>query len=160
MADITVLFIFVVLMLPGLLGIVLPILPGVPYMMVVALTYGLVTHFHTLSGTPLYILGGIALVSLVIDYYSGIAGARIGGASKQSVQAGFIGMIIGTVLFPPFGGLAGLAAGVLIMEAIRSKDRSRAVRAAAGSILGVMAGSCINGALGILFIILFVTFSI
>ena len=82
MADITVLFIFVVLMLPGLLGIVLPILPGVPYMMVVALTYGLVTHFHTLSGTPLYILGGIALVSLVIDYYSGIAGARIGGASK------------------------------------------------------------------------------
>ena len=69
-------------------------------------------------------------------------------------------MIIGTVLFPPFGGLAGLAAGVLIMEAIRSKDRSRAVRAAAGSILGVMAGSCINGALGILFIILFVTFSI
>lgn len=160
MSDLALLCIFTVLMAPGLLGIVLPIIPGIPYMFIMALTYALVTGFRTLHVTPLMVLGGLTALSILIDYYSGLYGARIGGASRESIRAGLGGMLLGTVILPPFGGIALMVLAVLASEAIQNHGRNRAVRAAAGTILGVMGGSCINGAIGILFIVLFVTFAI
>lgn len=149
-----------VLMLPGLLGVLLPILPGIPYMFVVALLYGLATKFRPLSTKEIIILGVITGLSVLVDHLSGVLGARWGGAHKKSLLAGFLGLIVGLILFPPFGGIIGLFLAVLVTEIAIHDDNRRAVKAATGSLLGSFAGMLISALLSILFLVLFVIFAI
>lgn len=146
------------LMIPGLVGLFIPILPGIPFMLLVAITYGAITSFTSLSGSEIGILAIIALASVAVDYLGGVLGAKFSGASAKALGAGFLGMIVGLFLLPPFGGLLGLFGGVLIAE-LRIKNRHEALRAATGSLIGSLAGITINLLLAFVFIILFLTFA-
>src|SRR5688572_13441688 len=102
----------VLFMLPGLAGILLPALPGIPIMFLVALGFGAIDRFVHLTGMELGILFGIALASFVVDYLAGTLGAKFGGASARATLAGLAGMVAGFFLFPPLGGFIGMFAGV------------------------------------------------
>lgn len=148
------------LLLPGLLGVFLPLLPGLPYMLVIAILYGVVSQFTTLAGSELAILAAIVTASLIVDYLSGVLGAKWGGASSQTMIFGVIGLLIGTFLLPPFGGMIGLFAGVLLGELRRRRSNQEALRAATGSLIGTLAGMAINIVLALLFVGLFIFFSL
>lgn len=160
MSNTVLVIIFSILLLPGLAGVFLPLLPGIPFMFVIALIYALIDRFQHLEGNELMILGGIAVLSLIVDYCSGIIGAKYGGASKKAILYGIIGLIVGVILLPPFGGILGLFLGVLIAEIIQHRQGKRAIKAATGSVLGSILGIAANLVLGLLFIILFVLFSL
>src|SRR5581483_2855540 len=121
-------------------GVLLPMIPGIPYMFVIALIYGAIDHFHHLTLRQLGILGIITIVSLIIDYLAGMMGAKFGGAKGKSLLYGFIGLIVGTFIVPVIGGLIGLFLGVLIGELFRKRAGGDAVKAATGSVLGSLAG--------------------
>lgn len=147
-------------MLPGLVGVFLPILPSIPYMFFVALIFTLIDKFQHLSGLNLIILGMIAVLSLLVDYFSGILGAKWGGASRWAIIGGLLGLIIGLILLPPFGGILGLFAGILISEIVMFRKYKKALKAATGGLLGTLAGIVINLILGVLFLVLFVVWAI
>lgn len=147
--------IFSALLLPGIIGAALT-LPGVPYMFVVALIFGLVDKFTHLTGTDLFFLGLVALISLIIDYASGILGAKFSGASKTGLIGGVIGFLLGLILLPPLGGFAGLFLGIMIAEFINFHHWKKALKAASGLLIGVLAGMVINTTLAIILMILFV----
>ena len=149
-----------ILMLPGLAGIIIPIFPGIPYMFIVALLYGTITHFHTLSYTHLTILGIVALLSFIVDYSTGLVGAKYGGAARRSIIFGLLGSIIGTIALPPFGGIAGLFLAILFSELFLHNDNKKAIRAASSSLLGSLAGIIINLFLALIFIICFIVFAL
>ena len=113
------------------------------------------THI-TLSG--LGILGIIVLLSMLIDTLAGIVGAKYSGASKKSLIYGFIGVIVGTALFFPFGGILGLFGGVLLGELLQQRSSRVALKSATGSVIGTFAGMVINCLLAITFLILFLIF--
>ncbi len=146
------------LMIPGFVGLFIPIFPGIPFMLLVAVTFGAITSFASLTGSEIGILAIIALASLAVDYLSGVLGAKYSGASAKALGAGFLGMLVGLFLLPPFGGLLGLFAGVLIAE-LRIKSRHEALRAATGSLLGSLAGIVVNLLLAIVFLTLFLVFA-
>lgn len=154
----TLIIIFVILMLPGIAGVFLPIVPGIPYIFLVALIYGVVDKFRHLSAYEIVVLAAIAILSVVVDYLSGVLGAKWGGAARKSLSFGLLGMIIGLVAFPPFGSIIGLFLGVLIAEISSHQNGRRAVKAATGSLIGTVAGMGINFLLAILLIVLFVIF--
>ncbi len=157
----TIIFIiFLLLILVGTVGIIIPIFPAIPYMFLVSIIFGLVNRFKELTLKEIIILGVIAIVSVVVDYLSGVVGARYAGASKKAVFYGFIGMILGTILFPPFGGIPGIFLGVLAAEIIRHGNTERAVKAATGGLIGSVAGMAINLVLAILFFVLFIVFAL
>lgn len=145
----------IVLMLPGLLSVIVPVMPGVPYMFVVALLYAILTRFSGLTGWEVVILGGIAALSIAIDFAGGLLGAKFGGASGKAGLWGFAGMLIGTVILPPFGGLVGLFAGILLGELRYGKELRAAGKAAGAGLIGSGAGMLVNGLVGIMFIIVF-----
>lgn len=154
----TLIFIgFILLLLPGFAGIFLPI-PGLLYMFVVALINGLIDKFERLQPWELGILGGIALVGIFNDYLTGMLGAKYGGAAQKSMIYGIIGMVIGTFLLPPLGGLVGVFLGILIAEIFNHRNGQRAVRAATGGLLGSIAGMVITLILAIMFVFLFAVF--
>jgi len=148
------------LMLPGILGVLVPMLPGIPFMLVVALIYGVADRFVHLSGGEFAILAVIAAASILVDYFSGIIGARFGGASKRATLYGMIGLIVGLIFVPPFGSMLGLVAGVIIAELSLHKDEKRAIKAATGSLIGAITGIVINTVLALVFLGLFIYFGL
>ncbi len=159
MSELIWLIVAVVLMIPGFVGLFIPIFPGIPFMFLVALTFAAVTGFDRLVGNELSILAIIALASIAVDYLSGVLGAKFSGASGRALGAGFLGMLVGLVILPPFGGLIGLFVGVLAVE-LRSRTEKEALRAATGSLLGALSGILVNCLLAILFIVLFIVFAL
>ena len=151
--------IFFVLMIPGMLGAFLP-LPGLLFMFIISLIFGFVDKFQHLQPWELGVLAGIAIISMINDYLSGMLGAKYGGAAQKSMLFGIIGMILGLIIFPPFGGLIGVFVGILIAEIIRGNSQEKAVRAATGGLVGSIVGMVITLILAIIFLFAFVIFAI
>jgi len=159
MNNVLLIIIFVILMIPGIAGAFLP-LPGLLYMFIISLIYGFVDKFQNLQPWELGVLAGIALVSIINDYLSGLIGAKYGGAAQKSMLYGIIGMIVGLIIFPPFGGLVGVFVGILIAELIRGTNQNKAVRAATGGLVGSIVGMVVTLVLAIIFLFLFTIFAI
>lgn len=164
MLNITLITIFSLLLLPGLLATVM-MLPGVPYMFVVALLFGFIDHFTHLTGQNLAILGGIATVTIIVDQLAGFIAAKWGGAKGKTFLYGIAGVIIGTFVLPLFGGMIGLFIGILIGELSRRHKTDEEIikgslKAATAGVVGSLTGIVIDLCLGILFITLFLIFVI
>ena len=60
-----------------------PSLPAVPLMFLLTVAFAAIGRFETLSGGDLIIFATLALITVVIDYSSGIIGAKFGGQAKR-----------------------------------------------------------------------------
>ena len=160
LSPLILIIITAVLLLPGLVGIVLPILPGIPYMFLVALAYGLVTKFNFLTTAELGYLAVLTAIAILVDYFSGILGAKFGGASGKSLLVGMAGFIVGMFLFPPFGGFVGMFFGIVGGEIYFFGKTKTAIKSASGGVLGTLAGMIINLVLAVTFMGLFLVFSL
>ena len=163
-------------MFVGLIGSVVPGLPGVTLIFLSALLYAILTHFQTVGATILVILFVFAALAFLADFFATSYGARRFGASNWGTLGGAIGGIIGALagLFLAgigslFGLIVGTIAGVFVGEYLRRERRSgreeqeatdadwrRASRAAGGVIVGYLASAVVQGALGLASVILFV----
>lgn|SRR5690554_3994060 len=130
------------LVLAGLAGTVLPALPGIPLMFAGMLLGAWAGGFEHVGATPLVVLGVLALLSLVVDFWATAMGARRVGASGKALAGAvlgtFAGMFFGIIgIF--VGPFAGAVAGELLH--LRSLDRrgiGHAARVGAGTWLGVV----------------------
>ncbi len=147
------------LMLPGIVAIAF-MLPGVPYLFLVSLIYAFADHFTHVSATDIYILGGMAILSIIIDQSAGLIAARYGGARGKTFLYGLVGAIIGTIIFPLFGGFIGLFIGIAIGELVRRRTHVQALRAATVGLIGSVTGIIMNICLGVIFIALFLVFTL
>ena len=128
-------------------------------MFLIVFLYKIIDKTGSFTLTELLILLLITLISLLIDYASGLIGAKYGGASKNAIIFGLLGLIVGFILFPPFGGVAGLFIAVLIFELLVQKDHRKAFKAASGSLLGHLSGMILSLLLSLTFFILFILFA-
>jgi uncharacterized protein YqgC (DUF456 family) len=123
-------------MLLGLAGVVLPVLPGLALVWAAALGYGLLAGWGT-SGPWLFalitLLGAVGLGS---ELWVTGAGARVAGASIWSIAAGIVLGLIGLLFFSPIGALVGLTLGILGAEYFRLRDWRKALSAAGGTLAG------------------------
>jgi uncharacterized protein len=144
-----------VLMLAGLAGSVLPILPGTPLIFAGALLYAYATDFQTIGLGRLAVLALLAVVSSALEYVAGAAGARKFGGSRAAVIGAVIGAVAG-LAWPPFGLLVGPLVGAVAGEFIRTRELARSVRAGMGTAVGVIGGVLSHVALALVMIGLFV----
>lgn len=100
----------------GLLGSVVPGLPGVPLIFLAALSYAYLTEFETVGVPILILLGVLAALAFVADIIGTSYGARRFGASIWGTIGGAVGGITGTILgflFFGIGSLFGLILGTI-----------------------------------------------
>lgn len=143
------------LMLPGLFMMLTPLLPGIPYMFLMATLYGVLDGFQSFSPWMIAVFGGFVILAGLVDYFAGVLGARYGGARSYSLKLGFIGMILGTVIVPPFGSFVGLFLGIVAGEVFRIGWRLPALLAGGISLTGALIGYIINILLALAFLITF-----
>lgn len=153
-------FLFGFLLLPGLFMAFIPMLPAFWYLLAGASVFAFVDGFAHLTIMNLLVLGGIFLLSLLVDSGAGLLGAKLGGAGWRSLLWGMLGSFLGFFILPPIGIFAGLFIGVLLGELLRNRNHDHALRAASGALIGAMTGVILNGMLAILFVTLFVLFAL
>ena len=147
------------ILLFGLAGLTLiPALPVVPAQFLIILLFTILSSFSYVSGGQMIVFGVIAILSLLVDYGSGVLGARFGGAHRQSILAGVLGGIFGTIFFPPFGAMLGIPLFVFISESSLKKNRLQSVKSAGYSLLGAIGGIFLNGFLAFTTAVLFLIF--
>lgn len=138
-----------------------PGLPGLLYMLVVAIIFVLFDHFTHLTVANLGILIIVTATGMFLDLFSGIVGAKWGGAHWSSLGYGLLGLIIGslTIPVPIVGSLVGLFLGILGAEWYRTSSITKAHKAALGSFAGSIAGMIGNGIAAVAFLVLFIVFA-
>ena len=148
-----------VFMLVGLVGLIIPVFPGLVVIWLAALVFGLVTGFETL-GTVLFVLITLLmLVGAVIDNILMAALARQGGASWVSIILGMVAGLAGTILFPPIGGLLAAPAVILLLEYRRRRDWGKSWQATRGLVLGWGLSFLIRFGIGLLMIALWLVWA-
>ncbi len=142
--EILILIIGFILMIIGLLGSFLPVLPGpIISWFGIALLY-----FSNIIPLNYLILGITLLITVVVsvlDYIIPSQGTKKFGGSSYGIWGTNIGLIIGIFAPIPLGFIIGPFLGALIGELIyNKKDQKRALKAATGSFIGFLASSFIK----------------
>lgn len=134
------------MLLAGLVGCILPILPGPPLSFVGLICLWWARDFEaaTFDETTVIIAAGVAIVSTALDYITPVIGAKKFGASKLGVWGSVIGMIVGIIWFPPFGMILGALLGAMLGELYAGKEGGAATKAAIGVFLGTILGIIIK----------------
>jgi len=128
-----------IMIIVGLLGCVLPVLPGPP----LSFAALLVLHFSSFadfSSTFLLTWGCVTIIVTVLDYVVPIWGTKKFGGSKSGMWGAAIGLVLGLILLPPLGIIIGPFAGAVIGEALTGKNAASSFRAGLGSFMGLLVG--------------------
>ena len=113
-------------MLFGLFGLIIPIFPGNVVMWLAALVYGLAFGFGKLGGIMFAIITLLMLIAVAADNVLMGAKAREKGADWGSIILALIAGIIGTMIFPPIGGLIAAPLVLYLAELQRQRDADEA----------------------------------
>ena len=143
------------LMLLGIIGSFLPVLPG-PLTSWAGL---LVLHFTDgvdLSQSFLIITLLVAVFIYVLDYIIPALGTKRFGGSRAGMIGTTLGLVIGLLSPIPFGIIIGPFIGALIGELIHRNDMAKAFRAAFGSFLGFVASTFLKFIVAIVFLGFFI----
>lgn len=128
------------LMLVGLAGTILPMMPGVPLVFAGILLAAWIDGFSRVGVPTLIVLGVLTLLSFLVEYAAAALGAKRAGASRQAIAGAAIGTFAGLFFGLP-GLLVGPFAGAAIGELIARGGASRAVGVGVGAWIGFAIGS-------------------
>jgi len=138
MSDYIFLILGIFLMIVGIIGCLVPVLPGPP-LSFLGLILLHITRFGQFTTTTLIILAAITVVVTILDYIVPIWGTKKFGGSKYGTRGATVGLIIGLFL-GPVGIVIGPLLGAVVGELIFKDDMRYAIRAGFGSLLGFLTG--------------------
>ena len=157
--DAVLLVLGVALLLAGLAGCFLPVLPGPP----VAFLGLFLLRFTSFVGFAraaafdrwLWIAGVATLVVTVLDAIVPAWGARTFGASRHGIVGAAFGLLVG-LFFMPVGLILGPFLGAVAGELLSGKTRGASLRAGLGSLLGFLSGVAMKFAVTLAITVLFI----
>lgn len=125
----------VLLVVVGIAGTVLPMLPGVPLVFAGLLLAAWHGGFDQVGIVTMVIIGAIAAMAWAVDFFASVVTAKKAGASKYALWGAGIGALVGIM-----GGIPGLiigpAIGAIIGELITHKDTTKATTVGIAAGLG------------------------
>ena len=153
--DLLLMLIGALLMIVGILGSFLPVLPGVPVSWL-----GLLV-LHLAPSIPMnYWLLGITLIIAILIYALNLVipamGTKRFGGSRSGMVGATIGLVIGLIAPIPLGVLIGPFIGAFIGEIINKSNSRSALKAAFGSFIGFLASSFMEFVIAFGFLILYI----
>jgi uncharacterized protein YqgC (DUF456 family) len=138
--EITLLWVLcVALIVLGLAGTVLPLLPGTVLVWGGIVLGAWIDDFARVGTATVVVVSVLAALAWALEYVAGLMGAQKAGASRQALLGAAVGTVVGLfmglvgVLFMP---LVGAAMG----EYVARKDQSRAVKVGVATWVGIMVG--------------------
>ena len=143
MPEIAVLIIGLLLNGLGILGCIIPALPG-PLISWLSLLLFFFLPDHEIGNTTLLVTGIFMLLVTALDYIVPVLGAKKFGSSREGVIGGMIGIVAGLFVFPPFGIILGPLVGTVIGDMIAGGTFTKALNSGFGSLIGFLVGTSIK----------------
>ena len=145
-----------VLVLVGIAGTFLPLLPGVPFVFAGMALAAYVDNFVRVGKPVVIVLGLLTIFALLIDFLAASLGAKRAGASRFAIWGAAIGALVG-IFLGPFGLLFGSFAGAVAGELLSSRNAEHATRVGFSAWLGLIVGTLFKLALTFAMVGIFVT---
>ena len=151
----------ILVMFIGMIGNLIPGIPGTSLIFTAGLIHQI--YFGDNGGIGwFWILALVILMaaSFLIDYIATLLGAKTLGATWRGMLGALVGLILGIIMFPPFGLILGPFVGAIVFEWAFGREVREASKAGFGAVAGVilgMVGSAICG-MAMLGIFLFAAF--
>lgn len=142
MAELAILLIGLLLNGLGILGCIMPVLPGPILSWCSLLLFSLLPDAG-IGYTTLLITAILMLVISIADYFIPILGARKFGSSKQGIWGGTIGIVVG-LFFAPWGIVLGPLFGTIIGDLLAGGTIVKALKSGFGSLVGFVVGTTIK----------------
>ncbi len=145
-----IILVSIILLLLGIAGTILPVLPG----LLLSLAGLLIYKFGTdapLSMVFIWIFVALTLISTVLNYVIPAKTNRKYGGTKWGSIGSFVGTLIGIFFIPiPFGFLIGMFAGVFVGELLHdANDKKKAWNSTKGALIGFLYGTGFNLIVGL-----------
>lgn len=149
-----------ILVAVGLVGSILPVLPGPSIIWLGAMAWAWGDGFEHIGWPRLVVLGALAIVAAGADFALSSWGARRSGASWRGIAAASVGGFVGLLVFSIPGAVIGAAIGLVITEAagehgMDAEGMRRAWRSGRGMLLGWIVGIAVQATIGILMAAIF-----
>jgi uncharacterized protein YqgC (DUF456 family) len=145
----------IVLFAVGLIGTVLPVIPGTTIILAAAVIHRIMLGAEKSVGWwSIAILALLTLLTYLLDFLSGYFGAKYFGATKWGMFGAVLGAIVG-LLFGVIGLFVGPVIGAVAGEFIAGKRMIDAGRAGWGSLLGSLGGMIGKLVIGLTMVIIF-----
>jgi hypothetical protein len=132
------------LLVAGVVGSVVPLLPGAGLSTVGVLVYWYATGFARPGPVVLAALVIVGLFGVAVDLAGGALAAKAGGASTATTALAAVVGIVATVLAGPVGLLVGVAGTVFLVEFARHRDAEASGRSALFATVGVLASGLVQ----------------
>ena len=130
-------------LLAGVVGLVLPVLPGALLMVLGVVLVAWAGHFQVVGWGTVAFSVLVAVAITAVDWGASLLGARAFGASRWAVIGSALGLVAGMFLGFP-GILLGPAVGAIVLEYLKDPDFKKAARAGVGAFLGFLVGSVLK----------------
>jgi hypothetical protein len=149
--DIFLLILGFLMVLLGIIGSFLPILPG-PLTGWFGLLLLHLTKTVPINYTFLGVTLAIAIIIWLIDYFIPAMGTKKFGGTRYGVIGTMIGLVLGMLFLGPFGIIIGPFVGAFLGEMIKdSSNSSKALKAAFGSFIGFLTSTFLKFIAAVIF---------
>jgi len=145
-----------IIMLIGLIGSVVPVLPGTPVVLIAAICHRLYFGEASISNLLLVVLVMLTGLSLLLDFVASVLGAKKFGATWRGMTGAIIGGMVGLFFNLP-GIILGPFLGAMILEMTGGKELKLAAKAGAGAVIGLLLGVVGKFSICVMMIALFAT---
>jgi len=144
MVSIAVLVVTFLLLGAGIVGSLIPAVPGASLSLLGILLYWWASGYTTPGTLALLAFVALAVAAMLVDLFGGAIAARHGGASTRTVVAAIAVSLVLAVVTGPLGILLGVPATVFLLEFDRHGDRQEARRAALVTTVGIFASTAVQ----------------
>ena len=145
----------VLLIIIGLIGSFIPIIPGPITSWFGLFTLSQIQNFPN-NNTLLITTFVIGITIFILDYFIPIIGSKYFGGSKYGIIGTSIGLLIGLISPVPFGIIIGAFLGALIGEILAGKQLSEGIKPAMGSLIGIITSSVIKFFTAVSFLVIYI----
>src|SRR5215211_1942272 len=136
MDDSVLVAVVAVSMAVGVVGTVVPVVPGLALVWAAAVVYGVGAGFGTVGAVAFTIITGLALAGIVLGFVVPQRAAGRSGAARRSMLFGAVLALVGFFVVPFVGVVLGALLGVFLGEVVRTRDAATAWRATAATVKG------------------------
>lgn len=152
MAGVFIWSLVLILFLIGILGTLIPALPGVGLIWLGILAYGLATHFEDIGLRAVILLGVLSLLTSLASYAGGMLAAKAAGSGRVAMVGAGIGAVAGLVAANVFGLLVGGFLGALLGALWETRKAQVATRRALITVVGILLGTILQFLVGVIMI--------
>jgi len=142
------------IVITGLIGTVVPVLPGVPIIFIGLVLAAWSTDFQPVGWGTIGLLAALVVLSIIIDFLSAAFGAKRQGASPRAFWGATLGAIVG-LFFGLVGIVLGPFIGAVVAELSAGSSAQQAGRSGYGVWIGLILGTAAKLAIVFLMLAIF-----